>query len=57
MRLEYPIDVPGCRQATSASWRRWSGPGWNGCSTGPACLTGSSPAPAWTSRPSVTPRI
>ena len=32
-------------------------PGSGGCNTGPASSTGSSPAPAWISHPSVTPTI
>ena len=32
-------------------------PGSDGCSTGPASSKASSPAPAWTSHPSVTPTI
>jgi len=43
--------------ATSPSSPRWSGTGSSGCSTTPPSWPVSSPAPASTSHPSVTPAI
>jgi len=48
---------PTWPNATSLISPPWSRPGSGACSTGPALSTASSPAPAWTSHPSVTPAI